>query len=93
MSDDFAICNNCKCFDAGYTTPEKVIINIMNEIVVYGGLEPLDDEAENDIAFAIKKAKEIIELSKHLENEEKKCSECGEWATFNWKHVEYGLDD
>lgn len=93
MSDDFATCNNCGCTDGMTESTEKLMENVANEITIYLNLGEFNGEEDKDVDFLVSKAKEILDIKNHMDKKEHKCLECGEWSTFSWKHIEYGLDD
>jgi len=89
MSDDFCKCNNCGCEEPSLLTTNELFDNVADEILVFLELDEFNSEEDKDINFLVKKAKEILELKKHKDNNEDKCLECGEWTTLSRRHVEY----
>lgn len=94
MSDDFATCMNCGCENGDTQSVEYLFELIADELYLYVDKDTkFNGEDSEDVQFLVSKAKEILELEKHMKNNERKCLECGEWSTFSWRHVEYGGDD
>ena len=89
MSDDFAICNKCGCFDCESTPIEQLKFDMLKAIFKH-----CTDNSKTNFKDIEPEVEELVlEYNKILEEEEKGmegiCEDCGQYTTLSWKHYSY----